>query len=113
MQKRKAFDASRKRAEGNPELAAAQKHAHSQKQQKKQQAGGKGKSKGQDKGASAKWKAESEALRTAMRAGKAVSSALQGGGPMPEHVASAPDPSLVPCPVGSRNRLLICVCSLA
>jgi hypothetical protein len=44
-----------------------------------------------------KWKADSESFRNAMRAARAMQKAVESGGPLPDYVPSAPDPSLIPC----------------
>jgi len=50
-----------------------------------------------------KWKAESNALREAMKASRGVAKAQKNGTALPPPVASAPDPSLVQCPHCSRR----------
>ena len=50
-----------------------------------------------------KWRADSEAFREAMKAGKQVQKAIATGGPLPEFKPSAPDPSMIPCPHCGRT----------
>jgi rubrerythrin len=56
-----------------------------------------------DGGAAAKWKAESNAFREAMKAARMYNKAKAEGKPLPPPMASAPDPSLVPCPNCGRS----------
>jgi hypothetical protein len=112
VEKRKAFDSKKMRiesvAQDNPEIVKVlNEKAEEDRRNKKK--GGKQNAAPQSERAiaaaskKAKWKAESEAFRAAMRAGKEVSNALATGGPMPEQTVSAPDPSLVPCPNCGRS----------
>ena len=94
VKKRPTFDASKKRAEGIPELADAKKRARAVDKKKK-----KAEPVTNTTQKVPKWKAESEGLRAAMKAGRGVNNGLA----MPEFVAAAPDPSLVPCPVCGRT----------
>jgi hypothetical protein len=50
-----------------------------------------------------KWKQQSDAFREAMRASRDFSRALETGAPLPPAVATAPDPSLIPCPHCGRR----------
>ena len=50
-----------------------------------------------------KWRDQSSAFREAMKNARAVTAALATGGPMPDAVPSAPDPSLVQCPHCARR----------
>ena len=106
-QKRAAFDASKKRAEGIPDLKEVQQSAKKGAMKNRSQGGGTSSSSSASSSAAAakkaKWKADSEMFRAAMKAGKAVSSAIASGSALPEHVPSAPDPSLVPCPSCGRT----------
>ena len=50
-----------------------------------------------------KWKQQSEMFRQAMKSSRDVTKALESGAPLPPSVASAPDPSLIPCPHCGRR----------
>lgn len=50
-----------------------------------------------------KWESKSNELRNAMKAAREYKAALAAGIDLPPPVASAPDPSLVPCPHCGRN----------
>jgi uncharacterized Zn-finger protein len=49
------------------------------------------------------WKAQSIAFREAMKAARNYSKAVESGAPLPPVQASAPDPSLIPCPHCGRR----------
>mmetsp|Transcript_7601 Transcript_7601/g.12798 ORF Transcript_7601/g.12798 Transcript_7601/m.12798 type:complete len:774 (-) Transcript_7601:285-2606(-) len=113
LEKRKAFDSKKMRIESvaadNPDIVKVLSEKEKEDRRQKKRGGGKKAAAPSGDRAiaaaakKAKWKADSEAFRAAMRAGKEVSKALATGGPMPEQVASAPDPSLVPCPNCGRT----------
>jgi hypothetical protein len=131
QQKRKVFDSSKMRIEavGDPELLkiAAQKEKEARMQamrdKKKAAAGGGGgapnptaasapvrpsagggaKNGGGGGAGSASWRDKSSAFRDAMKAARQYSQAVAEGKPLPPPVASAPDPSLVPCPHCNRS----------
>lgn len=129
QQKRKVFDSTKMRVNHDPELAKLALQA--KKAEKRQAAKGAtasfnenqpirankpaaaaaaaaSASKPQMGGASAadkaaKWKEQSNAFREAMKAARQVTKAIASGGPLPEYVPSAPDPSLIPCPHCNRR----------
>ena len=112
VEKRKAFDSKKMRIESvaadNPDLVKVLNEKTKDERRAKKKGGKQGAAPQSERAIAAatkkaKWKAESESFRQAMRAGKQVSQALATGGPMPEQVASAPDPSLVPCPNCGRS----------
>jgi hypothetical protein len=104
LQKRKAFDSKKMRIADNPELLKIQQEKKKEERVTKkkkapvreEQVVG-----GGDKGG--KWKEQSNAFREAMKHARLVAQAEKNGGPMPVMVASAPDPSLVPCPNCGRT----------
>ena len=106
LEKRKAFDSKKMRIQSvaaeNPDIVKVLKEkAKDERKNKNNKPGANSRAIAASK--KAKWKAESEAFRAAMRAGKKVTQALASGGPMPEQVISEPDPSLVPCPNCGRT----------
>lgn len=114
VEKRKAFDSKKMRIESvaaeNPDLVKVLNEKVKEERRGKKKGGkqGGGAAPQSERAIAAankkaKWKAESDAFREAMRAGKQVTHALATGGPMPEQVASAPDPSFVPCPNCGRS----------
>lgn len=105
-EKRKTFDSKKMRIESvaaeNPDFKKVLNQQKKMDRRQKQS----GKENDRALAASAKkakWKADSEAFRAALRAGKAVAKAQATGGPMPEYVESAPDPSFIPCPNCGRT----------
>lgn len=112
LQKRKVFDSTKMRIADNPELvqiikktqkeakiaakAAAPAAVAANKEIPIKASGGSG-------GGASKWKQQSEAFRAALKAAKQYSQAKESGGPLPPPVASAPDPSLIPCPHCGRR----------
>ena len=110
VEKRKTFDMAKKRVEGDPELAKALKKAKEEERRKaRQDAIKKGKTgAGNDNERVAgekvpKWKADREQFRAALKAGKEYSQAAAEGKPLPPVMASAPDPTLIPCPHCGRR----------
>lgn len=115
LQKRKQFDSKKMRIQDNPELVKILN------QKNKTAPGGVRGSRANPKAASAAvshneqavagggggkkadWKQQSEAFREAMKAARQVSKAIATGAPLPPPVASAPDPSLMPCPHCGRR----------
>lgn len=99
VEKRKVFDSKAMRIEDNPELVKILKET--EKKEKIAKKKGTTAVIGPAAAAAAakkdKWRADSEAFRDAMKAARAMTKALETGGPLPEYVPSAPDPSLVPC----------------
>ena len=129
LQKRKVFDSSQMRiaAVGDPELeklaAQAKKDAAKQaaRDKKAAAAGASAASAAanskraaasaaaaapaaaQGGGGDSSWRDKSSAFRDAMKAARQYSQAVAQGKPLPPPVASAPDPSLVPCPHCHRS----------
>jgi hypothetical protein len=109
VQKRKAFDSTKMRIGDNQELVKI--FTKAQKEEKKQQMlAQKQANKRQDEQAvgggdkASKWKEQSKAFREAMKAAREYSKAKESGAPLPPPpVASAPDPSLIPCPHCGRR----------
>eukprot|EP01041_Mallomonas_annulata_P006093 gene6093-12300_t len=109
INKRKPLDMVSRRLEANPEIIQLQKK--SKKTGKKTENGnttstpfpGNGNGGGGGGDAKSKWKAQSDALRNAMKAARQVKDAIASGKPLPPPVASAPDPSLIPCPHCGRR----------
>jgi uncharacterized C2H2 Zn-finger protein len=115
LEKRKAFDSTKMRVADNPELvkiltkAQKEEKANAKRAEKAAaQTGNRRAAPAPGKGggggdAGGKWKEQSEALREAMKAARQVSKAIKSGGPLPDYVPSAPDPSLMPCPHCGRR----------
>lgn len=98
-QKRKAFDSKKMRM--NEELEKFQQHSRFNKKkggakqnQQNQQAGADRPIQGEKQ---SKWKEQSNQFREAMKMARLAKKAEETGGPMPEYVPSAPDPSLIRC----------------
>ena len=117
MQKRKTFDSMKMRVKDDPELAKAAAQAKKD-EARQNRAAARGAAKaptekpiqakgtgggGGGAGGGEKWRNQSEAFREAMRAARQVTKAIASGAPLPPPVASAPDPSLVPCPHCGRR----------
>jgi len=100
LQKRKAFDSKRMRTQDNPELvsivSSSKKQASTRSSVDNSSSGGGG-------GGGGKWKSESNAFREAMRNARETAQCVQLGLPLPPPIASAPDPSLIPCPHCGRR----------
>lgn len=126
LQKRKAFDSSQMRVQGNPDLASFLEGNSSTNDSKKK--GGKISNSSKNNANAIKgnnlttistntggtdinnnnpykknWKDESNAFREAMKAAREVSKAIATGAPLPPPTPSAPDPSLVLCPHCTRR----------
>lgn len=116
LQKRKVFDSTKMRVADNPELvqiikktqkeakvaAKAANQAAARQDIPIKPSGGAGGG-GGGGGGESKWKQQSEAFRAALKAAKQYTQAKESGGPLPPPVASAPDPSLIPCPHCGRR----------
>ncbi len=110
MQKRKKFDSTKQRLQGegvDPELKKvyekskkqemkAQKMGAAPKKHEEQPVGGAG-------GGESKWKQQSSAFREAMKAAREYAKAKERGEEPPPPMISAPDPSLIPCPNCGRR----------
>jgi hypothetical protein len=105
VEKRKVFDSKAMRIEDNPELVKILKETEKKEKiaKKKGTAAAVGPAAAAAAAKKDKWRADSEAFRDAMKAARAMTKALETGGPLPEYVPSAPDPSLVPCPHCGRS----------
>jgi uncharacterized C2H2 Zn-finger protein len=116
LQKRKVFDSKKMRM--NEELEQFQKVEQKTKKKGGKQAGTAASAGAAKAGAAggagggdrpiqgeraAKWKEQSVQLREAMKMARLAKQAQESGGPMPDFVPSAPDPSLVRCPHCGRS----------
>lgn len=105
-QKRKAFDSKKMRMNDELEKFQQEEKQHSrfnkkkggtkqnQQNQQNQQAGADRPIQGEKQ---SKWKEQSNQFREAMKMARLAKKAEETGGPMPEYVPSAPDPSLIRC----------------
>ncbi len=102
MQKRKKFDSTKQRLQGegvDPELKKV--YEKSKKEDlKMKRSGGKAQNSGQSE---SKWKQQSSAFRDAMKAAREYTKAKERGEEPPPPMISAPDPSLIPCPHCGRR----------
>lgn len=104
LQKRKEFDATKKRLETIAEMNDADHIIKAVKPKAGMAAAAAATSAAAKSGSkSAKWKEDSERFREAMKAARAVSHAQATGAPLPPPTISAPDPSLIQCPHCSRR----------
>jgi endogenous inhibitor of DNA gyrase (YacG/DUF329 family) len=104
VEKRKVFDSKAMRIEDNPELVKILKETEKkEKISKKKVTAAAAPAISAAAAKKEKWRADSDAFREAMKAARAVSKAIEAGGPLPEYKPSAPDPSLVPCPHCGRS----------
>ena len=105
MEKRKVFDVKSMRVDGiDPEIKKFVKAAEKKERMDKKKGGGGAASKsGGAMSKKEKWKADSEAFRAAMRAGKEVSKAMATGGPLPENIPSALPSDFIHCPHCGRS----------
>jgi hypothetical protein len=104
VQKRKVFDSSQMRND-NPDLQQILKDKKKQEALERRKKG-KAVSKPEEPVAgsvASKWKQQSSAFRNAMKAARGVTEAQANGTPLPPMAASAPDPSLIPCPHCGRR----------
>ena len=121
MQKRKKFDSTKQRLQGDgvdPELKKVYEKAKKEETRAQRGGGGGGgggmalkhndqpvggKGGGGGGGGDSKWKQQSQAFREAMKAARDYAKAKERGEEPPPPVISAPDPSLIPCPHCGRR----------
>jgi hypothetical protein len=111
LQKRKKFDSTKQRIAGegaDPELKKYVLEKRKEEAKAKKSGVAPNKTDNDNRpvegaGGLPKWKQQSKGFREAMKQAREYTKAKESGAPLPPPVASAPDPSLIPCPHCGRR----------